>query len=376
MRHVLAALLGCAPLAAPASAMTLRVTERERPMGTEHLLFLSGEIMDGDADRLAAQMARIPFGPGSVARVILSSPGGSLVDGLAIGRAIAALPTTVTTDVGAGETRVSDCASACVFAFLGGHYRSIRPGSRLGVHQFYPTDDTGMTGAEGVQVGQVLSAEIVAFLAEMRVDPGFYTLMTQPLPEDILWVSAEDLDRFGVTTGAVRDQRVEYRNADGFFYLTLWQEGMFGENKLLLSCNDAGSVAFMAYLQPPDLGPIATDPHTLSVSFDGTPEAPAMWDLIGTDETWAISLFTLTPDQMARLATARSFGARLTPDASPDTFFGFDFDLSEGRDDLLDMIEGCRLQQEMGFSAPTETEPLPLPLSPRESRFATRRTSP
>lgn len=376
MRHVPAALLACALLAAPAQAMTLRVTTQDRPMGTEHFLFLSGEIMEGDADRLEAQLSRIPFGPGSVARVILSSPGGSLVDGLAIGRAIAALPTTVTTDVGAGETRVSDCASACVFAFLGGHYRSLRPGSRLGVHQFYPTDDSGMTGAEGVQVGQVLSAEIVAYLSEMRVDPSFYRLMTQPLPEDILWVSAEDLDRFGVTTGAVRDQRVEYRNADGFFYLTLWQEGMYGENKLLLSCNDAGSVAFMAYLQPPDLGAIATDPHTLSVSFDGAPGAPAMWDLIGTDETWAISLFTLAPDQMARLATARSFGARLTPDAAPDTFFGFDFDLSEGRDDLLDMIEGCRLQQEMGFSSPTQAEPMPLPLSPREARFATRRAAP
>jgi hypothetical protein len=113
------------------------------------------------------------------------------------------------------------------------------------------------------------------------------------------------------------------------------------------------------------------------VSFDGTPEAPAMWDLIGTDETWAISLFTLTPAQMARLASARSFGARLTPDARPETFFGLDFDLSEGREDLLDMIEGCRLQQEMGFSSPSEAEPVPQPaLSPRESRFATRRSAP
>jgi hypothetical protein len=57
-------------------------------------------------------------------------------------------------------------------------------------------------------VAQVLSAEIVNFLAEAHVDAGFFRLMTQPRLEEILWVAPEDLATHGVTTGAVRDQRL------------------------------------------------------------------------------------------------------------------------------------------------------------------------
>ena len=102
---------------------------------------------------MAQRLAGISFPPGSAARVLLASPGGSLLDGIGIGRAISALPVPVTTDVGSGE-RAADCASACVFAYMGGRSCTLREGSRLGVHQFYPTDGGGgMTGAEGMAVG-------------------------------------------------------------------------------------------------------------------------------------------------------------------------------------------------------------------------------
>lgn len=362
---------------AVAAAVTLRVSQEDRgPLGVETTIHLSGDIREGDADLVARRLAGISFPPGSTARVLLASPGGSLLDGIGIGRAIAVLPVPVTADVGSGD-RPADCASACVFAYLGGHYRTLREGSRLGVHQFYPTDGSAMTGAEGVALGQVLSAEIVGFLAEARVGPGFFRLMTEPRPEEIRWVPPEDLAAHGVTTGAVRDQRIEYRNADGFFYLTLWQEGLHGENKLLLSCNDAGSVAFIAYLQPPDLRAVESQPHDLAVTLDGAVEAPAMWDLIGTDEQWAIALFTLTPDQMARLGSARSLGARLIPQAAPDLFFGFDYDLGEDGAHVRDMIEGCRMQEAQGFAPASDPEALlaPITADPRASRLASRRGS-
>ena len=361
----LAGTLGLAWLAAtPASALDLRVAERDMgALGQETHIYMSGEIRAGDADRVAQRLGALRFGPGAVAHVVLDSPGGSLVDGMEIGRIVASLPTTVTTDVGASETRAADCASACVFIFMGGHYRSLREGSRLGVHQFYPTGDTGMTGAEGVAVGQVLSAEIVDYMTEMRVDPTFFNLMTRPMPEEILWVSAEDLDRYRVTTGPIRDQRMEYRNADGFFYLTLWQHGFYGENKLLLSCNDQGSLAFIAYLEPPDLRVVETQPHDLKVTLDGAVEAPAMWDLIGTDETWAVALFTLTPDQMTRLADAQSFGARMIPGSDPTLFFGFDYRIGEDGAQIRDMIDGCRRQQDYGFEPASDPDAILAPLT-------------
>jgi hypothetical protein len=247
----------------------------------------------------------------------------------------------VTTDVGLPGGQPGDCASACVLAYLGGHYRYLREGSRLGVHQFYPTDDNGMTGAEGVAVGQVLSGEVVDYLADRRVDPAFFRRMTEPRPEEILWVPPQDLDRYNVVTGPVQDQRTEYRNADGFYYLTLWQQSLYGENKLLLTCNETGGIGVMAYLQPPNLSAVEATRHDLRVLIDGVEEAPRDWDLIGTDDRWAIALFALSDGQVARLTRARSLGARLYPQGA-GWFFGFDYTLED--DSLREMIEGCRLR--------------------------------
>ncbi len=339
---VAAGLLGLILAAGPAAALSVEIVEEG--VGTlahTATIRLSGPIEAGDADRLAREVGRIRFGNGSRARVLLDSPGGSLVEGMAIGRVLAAMPTTVMTDVGGRGDRAADCASACVLAFLGGHYRYLRAGSRLGVHQFYSSDEAGMTGAEGIALGQVLSAEIVDYMAEMRVDPAFLRLMTEPSPEEIRWVPRAELERVRVVTGDIYDQRSEYRNADGFYYLTLWQQSVFGENKLLVTCNEIGGIGAMAYLQPPDLQAAKAAEHDLRITIDGTPELPQSWDMIGTDDRWAIAVLAFTDDQVARLGRARSVGARLYPEGG-DWFYGFDYALEDRA--LSDMIEGCRLR--------------------------------
>jgi hypothetical protein len=158
-------------------------------------IYLYGPIEEGDARSLEERLAGLRFGNGASAHVRLDSPGGSLVEGMAIGRVISALPTTVTTDVGRQGGRAADCA--CVLAFLGGRYRYLRDGSRLGVHQFYTVEENVVSSAEGIALGQVLSGEIVDYLAEMRVDSAFFRLMTEPQPEEILWVPRASLERFG-----------------------------------------------------------------------------------------------------------------------------------------------------------------------------------
>lgn len=338
------ALAVAALLSAPCAAAAMNVSVTEEGRGTfSHrvTIQLSGEIREGDAARLSREVGGLAFGPGSSAHVRLDSPGGSLLEGMAIGRAIADIPTVVTTDVARPGDRPGDCASACVLAFMGGHYRYLREGSRLGVHQFYPDDENSMTGAEGISVGQVLSAEIVDYMAEMRVDPAFFRKMTEPRPEEIGWVPLPELESFNVVTGDIWEQRTEYRNADGFYYLTLWQQSLYGENKLLVSCNDLGSIAVLAYLQPPDHSALGPDTHEMRLIIDGAEEDPASWDLIGTDERWGISIFSMTEDQVRRLERASSFGARLYP-RGDDWFFGFTYEIEDAS--LRDVIEGCRLR--------------------------------
>lgn len=239
-------------LAASALQIDIDQSEPNPFLGQSTRVHLSGELEAGDAARLADALAPLTFASGSALHVVFHSPGGSLPEGMAIGRVITAQPTAVTTDVRDEQAGPGICARACVLAYLGGHYRYLRDGSRLGVHQFYPKEGTEIGGAEGVAIGQVLSAEIVGYPSEMQVDPGFFTMMTQASPADIAWVPLGELERYCVVAGPVYDQQAEYRNADGIYDLTLWQQRYFGENKILVTCKGEGEVGFMAFLQPPD----------------------------------------------------------------------------------------------------------------------------
>jgi hypothetical protein len=92
-------------------------------------IYFWGEIMGGDAARFSRAMDEAPKAISEL--VILGSPGGSLEDGLEIGRIIHAhkLATHIPSDV--------VCASACNFVFLGGIIRTIDIGGKFMVHFFH-----------------------------------------------------------------------------------------------------------------------------------------------------------------------------------------------------------------------------------------------
>ncbi len=94
------------------------------PKGT--ILIVWGGVNDGDAVRFGAAIAAAK----PVLEVQFFSPGGSLLEGMKIGRMVrsAGLATKVTTG--------SWCASACNFMFLGGTVRTVEAGGRFGVHMF------------------------------------------------------------------------------------------------------------------------------------------------------------------------------------------------------------------------------------------------
>src|SRR5580704_8318957 len=95
-------------------------------------IYAAGEIDSNAGMRLSALIAdkHIP----DVSRLFLHSPGGSLLGGIALGRAIR--EHALQTDVGqfsVGKTttgaRPGYCYSACALAFLGGEYRFLLDGS-------------------------------------------------------------------------------------------------------------------------------------------------------------------------------------------------------------------------------------------------------
>lgn len=124
------------------------------------------------------------------ARVLLSSPGGSLEGGLDLGRAIRAAG--FTTEIGSwqpepdswsGEVlRDGECLSACAYAFLGGQTRRVHAERQLGFHQFYldpanlPAQVPGSAIAATLDEAQAMSGQIITYLLEMGIDARLFVL--------------------------------------------------------------------------------------------------------------------------------------------------------------------------------------------------------
>lgn len=128
--------------------------------GGEDGWLLRGAIAPGDAERIIPALER--DGP---RRIALNSPGGSVFDALAIGRALRAADIATAVDDGAV------CLSACPYLFIGGSDRRVEDGALFGVHQSYFGQSTvlpAFMAVEDIQRGQ---AEVMEYLVEMDVDP-------------------------------------------------------------------------------------------------------------------------------------------------------------------------------------------------------------
>lgn len=86
---------------------------------------LSGLIVDGDALALQRLLRQVTTA-GKAATVFLDSEGGDVDEAMAIGQAIRAVSAT---------TIHGTCASACVYAFLGGRERFVSPEGGLSIHR-------------------------------------------------------------------------------------------------------------------------------------------------------------------------------------------------------------------------------------------------
>lgn len=121
-RRLSALVLAAAGLffAIPAGAAGLEVVDR----GAGRVILLAGTIQRSDVAAVTALLEN----PAPVREVRFDSRGGSLEAGIEIGETIRAR--RLATRVTAGSV----CASACVYAFLGGMIRAVDDGGRIGIH--------------------------------------------------------------------------------------------------------------------------------------------------------------------------------------------------------------------------------------------------
>lgn len=128
------------------------------------------------------------------ADVVLNSTGGSLMGGLALGRAIREMRFDTVLET---IHDTAGCYSACAYAFLGGVSRRIGPGY-IGFHQFSMASDGQMVDGAVVGTSQELMMALAAYLSEMSVSPDLLAIATSAAPSKIRVLSVEEADHLRV----------------------------------------------------------------------------------------------------------------------------------------------------------------------------------
>lgn len=154
-------------------------------------LTLTGAIAEGDAERLTEWLGTQETPPTTV---FLNSPGGSVLDALAIGRTLRGL------EVRTAMAETDICLSACPYVLAAGTRRDVAEGAWVGIHQHYFGQNTALPAflaVEDIQRGQ---GEVMAYLIEMGIDPALmqHALMTPP--SEIYLLELEELLSYRLAT--------------------------------------------------------------------------------------------------------------------------------------------------------------------------------
>lgn len=166
-------------------------------LGTGGELHLTGTIDVGSAERFASEIAaRGEY----VETVVLDSPGGSVVDALAIGSLIH--ENGLATRVAAGSL----CASSCPIIFASGATRIASAQSAIGVHQIYAAALTGdpqnalRVAGTAMSDAQTMTGEIISHLTMTGVDPALWLHALETPPDRLYYFDPDEMTSLRLVT--------------------------------------------------------------------------------------------------------------------------------------------------------------------------------
>lgn len=203
------------PSLAIAEKMTFRQAWTGGNCSTCVWVAAEGEITKetpADFERYVAE-----FGP--VSALVINSPGGDLVAGMALGQIFRRQG--ITTVVGATVTgkypdapntsQIEEgyCYSACSYAFFGGVERHVNAGE-LGVHQFYATSGSDISSSDTQSIVSV----ILSYLREMEISDEALVSASFTTPDELYTYSDQELTRLNIDNTSRADD-------GGWFYWLL-----------------------------------------------------------------------------------------------------------------------------------------------------------
>lgn len=212
--------------------------------GGRREVFAEGEISTGDAARLRSFLSENKIDD---ALIVLNSPGGALIEGLQLGRTIRELGHD--TEVRSRSDDLGVCASACAYAFAGGHnrYYSTEAGL-LGLHQFYG----GAAGEKSEGQAQEISGLLVAYLTSMGVDALAFSVSTQAASDQMIWLTEDDAVGLGFANNGVEPTWAELKMAEMRPYLKIEQRRREGHARVLFFCDQGQLYMTAGVVTDPD----------------------------------------------------------------------------------------------------------------------------
>ena len=183
-RSIWCLLIGAALLCRSGPAQAMDFLAQPLPdRSADTLIVATGEIRPGDDEKLHRFVGALP-GTAKLIGIVLSSPGGNLLEGV---RLAASIRSTGTATGVSGE-----CASACFLVFAAGHGKIVFRGARVGVHSAsFDGSETAMT--------QAITTRMAREAAELGVPPSIIGKMVTTPPDRMSWLSREELSSMGVT---------------------------------------------------------------------------------------------------------------------------------------------------------------------------------
>lgn len=343
----MAALLN--PLCAQAMEITSFYQEATPIFPSTLRISLSGEMVAGDAEALVTELEKFEHLPLTDINFQFDSPGGSLNEGLLIGRLISILPYDTTASIAGSDRPI--CASSCVYSFLGADYRYISENAELGVHQFYMAEK--LDGDEALAIGQELSSKILSYLNDREVDTEFMTDIVSARGNDIVWMDHQRLAELRVVSQGVRKQDVDYVNDEGEISLRITQDAYVGHNRMLITCGRNGPYG-LAVLQEPLMPPAGP----LMVFSNGADHTVFDYNYIEHGDGETLVSFTITPQLAAVIATSSGIGVKVW-NMDKTMSYGFVEEVIDPK--IGEMVNGCMQQSFKTAASAPPPAPAPAP---------------
>ncbi|MBM5458886.1 hypothetical protein H8F21_15070 [Pseudomonas sp. P66] len=301
-------------------------------------VYLSGDITDATVSQLSGLISSRGL-QGSI--VYLDSAGGDPQAGMNLGSLIRR--SNMNTAIGKpgaspGHPAAGRCMSACVLTFAGGKFRFVDQASQLGIHRFYRR--TAMS--TDLDVAQVMSAAITAYLIKMGVAPALFERMVQVGRGQMEILGHIDAAKLNLVNNGVLPAEWGIEGKKGQVYLMGSQQTWNGTGKIIMTCAPNSRIKFSALYNAGDNNAFITrnaKNYSLRLNKQFLPVA-SLQSKPAISGDYVLASFTPDDNMLWSISGAEQLGFGFHTKES-STFYGFLVDATGEQDLVRSWIKHC-----------------------------------